>query len=108
MCDSQGRNPSFGGQRDCGQSEDSEREGAQQPAPQLEMPVLGADCCGHHQLQDTDGRIEMQRAILTDTERDGHNGLVQARVLLEGLMDSQLLHRDYRQRILIEIKRNGL
>ena len=59
-------------------------------------------------IADGNRRIERQRAILTNMERDGHNGLVQARVLLEGLMESQLLHRDYRQRILIKIKRNGL
>ena len=59
-------------------------------------------------IADGDRRIKRQRAIITDMERDGHNGLVQARALLEGLMESQLLSKKYRRRILIEIKRNGL
>jgi hypothetical protein len=59
-------------------------------------------------IADTDLRIERQRAIVADLERDGYNGRVQARGLLDGLMESQVLHEDYRQRILIEIRRNGL
>ena len=53
-------------------------------------------------------RIERQGAIVAAMERDGHNGLVQARGLLDGLIECQLLHKDYRQRILIAIERNGL
>jgi hypothetical protein len=59
-------------------------------------------------IADSNRRIERQRKIVADAERDGHNGLVQARGLLGGLMESQLLHEDYRQRILLEIKRNAL
>jgi hypothetical protein len=56
---------------------------------------------GHH-------RIERQRAIIITMERDGHSDLAQARGLLECLIESQLLFKDYRQRILIEIDQNGL
>src|SRR6516164_6511816 len=54
-------------------------------------------------IADGNRRIKRQRAIITDMERDGHNGLVQARVLLEGLVESQWLIKNYRRQILIEI-----
>jgi hypothetical protein len=59
-------------------------------------------------IADGNHRIKRQRAIVTDMQRDGHDGLVQARVLLESFMDSQLLSKNYRRRILIEITQNGL
>ena len=59
-------------------------------------------------IADGNRRIKRQRAIVTDMQRDGHDGLVQARVLLESLMDSQLLSKNYRRRILMEITQNGL
>jgi hypothetical protein len=59
-------------------------------------------------IADGNRRIKRQRAIVTDMQHNGRNDLVQARVLLEGLLDSQWLLKNYRRRILIEIKRNGL
>ena len=59
-------------------------------------------------IADGNRRIKRQRAIVTDMQRDGHDGHVQARVLLESLMDRQLLSKNYRRRILMEITQNGL
>jgi len=71
-----------------------------------EEDKLGAD---FELLADVERYIaDGNRRIITDMERDGHNGLVQARVLLEGLVESQWLIKNYRRRILIEISRNGL
>ena len=58
-------------------------------------------------ISDGNHRIDRQRAIVANMERDGHNGLAQARVLLEGLRESQLLLEEYRQRILITIERSA-
>jgi hypothetical protein len=78
----------------------------------VEEDKLGADfellANVERHIADGNRRIKRQRAIVTDMQRDGHNGVVQARVLLEGLLESQLLFKNYRRRILIEIKRNGL
>lgn len=38
--------------------------------------------------------------------RDGHDGLSRAEALLDGLIESRLLHEDYRERILIAINQN--
>jgi hypothetical protein len=55
-------------------------------------------------ISDGNHRIDRQRELITAMDRDGHNGLAHARTLL----DSQLLHKEYRQRTLLKIKQNGL
>jgi hypothetical protein len=51
-------------------------------------------------------RIDRQRTLVASMERDGHDGLETARALLDGLIQSQLLHSEYRNRILITIAQN--
>jgi hypothetical protein len=59
-------------------------------------------------IADGDRRMERQQALVTAMERDGHNGLSQARVLLNGMTEGLLLHKRYRQQILIRINENPL
>jgi hypothetical protein len=59
-------------------------------------------------LSDGNRRIDSQRTRVNTMERDGHNGLAQARILLDCMVETQLLHRAYRRRVLIEIKQNEL
>ena len=51
-------------------------------------------------------RIARQAGLVDTMERDGHDGLSQARALLDGLVESQCLHEGYRQRVLIRIEEN--
>ena len=72
----------------------------------LEEDKLGADLevlieIERH-ISDGRHRIERQRVIVADMERDGHNGLAQARCLLEGFEEAQLIHENYRKRIKAE------
>jgi hypothetical protein len=57
-------------------------------------------------LEDGHQRIEKQRALVAIMERDGHKGLDQAKVLLDGLLETQFLHRYHYQRLLIKINHN--
>jgi hypothetical protein len=57
----------------------------------------------------TDGnrRIERQRAVVAIMKRDGHSDLRTAQGLLDGMIEGQLLHVKYRERVLIAIKQNA-
>jgi hypothetical protein len=59
-------------------------------------------------IADGDGRIARQQSLVANMERDGHNGIEQAQCLLDGMRDTQVLHQNYRRRILIEIDQNRL
>ncbi len=61
-------------------------------------------------IEDGNRRIEKQQALVTTMERSGRAGSVQARALLDGLVETQSLHRNYRQQILtvVELRRNRL
>jgi hypothetical protein len=59
-------------------------------------------------ISDGHNRIEKQRAIIATLELNGSAGLAQARLLLATLMESQALHEDYRQRVMIKIDQNRL
>jgi hypothetical protein len=54
---------------------------------------------GHH-------RIERQRALVAIMERYGNKGLDHAKCLLDGLLETQFLHKYYHQRLLIKISQN--
>ena len=51
-------------------------------------------------------RIERQRALVTIMERYGYKGLHNAQVLLDGLLQTQVLHKYYYQQLLIKITHN--
>jgi hypothetical protein len=51
-------------------------------------------------------RIERQRTLVANAERNGGDGLGASRALLDGLIESHRLHSDYRERVLITIARN--
>jgi hypothetical protein len=59
-------------------------------------------------ISDGGRRIERQQAIVDAMERDGHNGLAHARVLLACLTESQQLHEKYRRHVQITIDQNEL
>jgi hypothetical protein len=59
-------------------------------------------------ISDGKRRIERQGAIVANMERDEHNGLAEARYLLESFVEIQSLYETYRQQILIAIEKNGL
>jgi len=59
-------------------------------------------------IADGNRRIEWQQVLVETMERDGHDGVKRARDLLDGMIESQRLHTNYRERILIEIDRNQL
>jgi hypothetical protein len=59
-------------------------------------------------IADGDRRIEMQRATVADMERDGHDGVAEARLVLERFMETQSLHKNYREQVRIKIKQNHL
>jgi hypothetical protein len=70
-------------------------------------PVLPPDADIERHIADGDGRIERQRALVGAMERDGHNGLQTEQALLDGMIDGQLLHVKYRERMVIAIKQNA-
>lgn len=77
-----------------------------------EEDKLGAD---FEPLADLDGHItrgreliRQQTVLVVSMERDGHNGIGQAKSLLAALIASQDLHQKYRQRVLIRIEENKL
>jgi hypothetical protein len=57
-------------------------------------------------ILESNRRIERQQALVATMARDGHDGLSRAEALLDGLIESRLLHVDYRERILIAINQN--
>jgi hypothetical protein len=57
-------------------------------------------------IADCSHRIDRQRILVATMERANHSGLQAAKILLESLLESQVLHTEYRQRTLIEITRN--
>ena len=57
-------------------------------------------------IRESNRRIERQQALVATMARDGHDGLSRAEALLDGLIESRLLHEDYRERILIAINQN--
>jgi hypothetical protein len=59
-------------------------------------------------ISDGKRRIDRQRALVATMECDGHNGLAQARILLDCMLQTQLLHQAYRRRILIAVGQNKL
>jgi hypothetical protein len=59
-------------------------------------------------IADGSRRIERQRALVATMERDGHKGLDHAKALLDGLLQSQLLHKYYHKRIQLKISQNQL
>ena len=77
-----------------------------------EEDKLGAGC---ELLADLDMQIrrgsEMiarQAMLVAAMRRDGHDGIIRAESLLEGLSESQTLHERYRQRLLNSIEENKL
>ena len=77
-----------------------------------EEDKFGADCESLNDVErhiaDGKGRIERQRVLIADLERNGRNGVAQARVILEILMDSQTLLCAYRERILTKLNNGPL
>jgi hypothetical protein len=77
-----------------------------------EEDKLGADLEALENVQqhiaDSSQRIERQRALIATMERDGHKGLDHAKVLLNGLLESQFLLQYHYQRILIKISHSQL
>jgi hypothetical protein len=59
-------------------------------------------------IADGNLRIERQRDLVAAMERDGRDGLPKARDLLYGLLESQVLHKEFRERILVKVERNRL
>ncbi len=59
-------------------------------------------------ISDGNRRIDRQRALVNAMERDGHNGLARAKVLLACLMESQRLHQEYRRLVQISIDQSKL
>jgi hypothetical protein len=59
-------------------------------------------------IEDCHHRIERQRALVATIARYGLKGLDLAKALLDGLLQSQLLHQEYNHRILIKISQNQL
>lgn len=59
-------------------------------------------------IGDGHSRIVRQRTVVAAMERDGHAGLGKATQLLDAMLDSQKLHTNYRELILISIERNRL
>lgn len=62
----------------------------------------------HQYIWDGYQRIERQCILVALMERDGHKGLDNGKALLDGLLETQLLYKDYHRRILIEISQNQL
>ena len=50
--------------------------------------------------------IARQTVLVAAMERDGRDGVQQARTLLNCLIDSQNLHERYRQKVLIAIEKD--
>lgn len=50
--------------------------------------------------------IARQTVLVATMERDGHNGIVQAKTLLDCLVEGQNLHEGYRQKVLVSIEEN--
>ena len=59
-------------------------------------------------IDDGHRRIERQRILVATLERDGHDGLPTAQTLLAVMLDTQLLHSNYRDQVLTRIERNRL
>lgn len=68
--------------------------------------ALLADIDRH--ISDGRHRIDKQQTLVTAMERDGHNGLALARILLDCMIETQLLHQAYRRHILIKVEQNEL
>jgi hypothetical protein len=77
-----------------------------------EEDKLGADLESladvERHIEDSHHRIERQRALVAIMERYGNKGLDRAKALLDGLLESQLLHQEYHHRILIKISQYQL
>jgi hypothetical protein len=67
---------------------------------------LFADVDQH--IADCNRRIERQQALVAIMDCDNHDGVQIARTLLDGMIESQHLHTEYRRRILIKIEQNHL
>jgi hypothetical protein len=59
-------------------------------------------------ISDGNCRIDRQRTLVSAMERNGHNGLALARVLLSCMMETQRLHQEYRQSISTRIEQSQL
>ena len=68
--------------------------------------ALLADIDRH--ISDGRHRIDRQRTLVTAMARDDHKGLAQARVLLDCMIETQVMHQMYRRRILMEVEKNKL
>jgi hypothetical protein len=53
-------------------------------------------------------RIARQTVLVAAMERDGHDGVGEARTLLACMVEGQSLHERYRQKVLISIEENKL
>jgi len=47
-----------------------------------------------------DALIETQKRAVAVSKQNGHDGLAREQALLDGLMQSQILHREYHQKML--------
>ena len=59
-------------------------------------------------MSDGNRRIDRQQALVNTMERDGHNGLAHAKVLLACMTESQTLHQVYRRHVQIRIDQSEL
>jgi hypothetical protein len=59
-------------------------------------------------ISDGNRRIDKQRTLINAMERNGHNGLAQARALLDCMMETQRLHQEYRRSISTMIQQSQL
>jgi hypothetical protein len=59
-------------------------------------------------IADGNGRIERQQGLVANMRLDGHRSLSVAQALLDGMIETQHLHVQYREHILIKIKDNRL
>jgi hypothetical protein len=77
-----------------------------------EEDKLGADLESladvRRHIEHSHHRIERQRALVAIMERYGNKRLDRAKALLDGLLESQLLHQEYQRRILIKISQYQL
>jgi hypothetical protein len=59
-------------------------------------------------ISDGDRRIEQQRVRVASMHSNGHGGLALAQSLLDGMIASNELHKQYRAHLLAKIRENPL
>jgi hypothetical protein len=57
-------------------------------------------------IENFDAIIETQKKLVGTLKRDGHDGVARAQALLDGLMQSQILHREYHHKMLRAFNHN--